>query len=470
MQNKKEEIKNRFSNGQPSANLSLDLVPDPFIILRTDGTIYDLNTQCARLAAKEKKTLMGKHFAEIGPLKMLEVKITDSLRTGVEDFELIVFENKHFELFILPFQTADNITLVRLILKDISNFVNLERELLKRNRELIIINTLSGAFISSENMDLVIENILKKVLLVTDFTIGMIFMKEEGAFRLKSSRGISADLQRSVREGVMDQLCSEAIKEKAPLHIVESALLLKNVPLLREGVVFLAAVPLADENDVTGLLFLASRIEREKYFDFDFASLISLLGNHISLIISKLRLFQETRRLSITDGLTGLYNTRFLYKQLDLEIARTNRYGSPFSLILFDIDDFKKLNDTYGHQAGDEVLHDTSAILQNVSRDTDVVVRYGGEEFIIILPNTSEEDTIFLADRIRKAVQDSTFLPGRAAAARITVSGGIASYPKNADDARSLLNAADRSLYAAKASGKNMVLCFKGMIYGKDIH
>jgi diguanylate cyclase (GGDEF)-like protein len=128
--------------------------------------------------------------------------------------------------------------------------------------------------------------------------------------------------------------------------------------------------------------------------------------------------------------------------------------------MLFDIDNFKQLNDNYGHQAGDEVLHELAAILKSVSRETDTVVRYGGEEFIIILPNTPEEETVHLANRIRNAVQENVFpLNGGSEKVKITISGGIASYPKNARDAKNLLNAADTALYAAKAAGKNVVLC-----------
>ncbi|MDA8104576.1 MAG: diguanylate cyclase [Nitrospiraceae bacterium] len=451
-----------------SGYFSLDLIPEPLVVLRTDGTIFDLNSRCAKLVGVEVKDAIGRNYADISLLKAIGKKIAASLTSRSEDFELVTLENKHFEVFLLPFEAAGKTTFIRVLLKDITNFVNLERELLKRNRELMMINTLSGAFISSDNMDLVIENILRKLLLITDFGMGMLLLRENDSFRLKTSSGLSSDLQRAVEEGVLQELCSETLRRGEPLDIIESSRLVKIEPLVRDGVVFLLVVPLASEKRTVGFLLLASRSEREKQFDFDLASLLSLLGNHISLIIDKVRVFEETRRLSITDGLTGLFNTRYLYSQLDVEIARVNRYGGSCSVVLFDIDNFKTLNDTYGHQAGDDVLHELAEIFRRVSREADIVVRYGGEEFIIILPNTYEEDAIYLADRIRRDVGQNIFLADKGGVTSVTLSGGIASYPLNASDARALLNAADRALYAAKASGKNRVLCYKGIINGKD--
>ncbi|MEC4676563.1 MAG: GGDEF domain-containing protein, partial [Nitrospirota bacterium] len=158
----------------------------------------------------------------------------------------------------------------------------------------------------------------------------------------------------------------------------------------------------------------------------------------------------------------------YFYECLDLEIARTNRYGKSFSLILFDIDNFKKINDTYGHLAGDEVLQGLANILKSISRETDIVVRYGGEEFIIILPNTDEEETILLAERIKDIVYKTTFMVYETTGVKVTLSGGIASYPQNASDAKNLLSAADTALYSAKAAGKNQIFCFKGMIDEKN--
>ncbi len=420
-----------------------------------------MNSSAANLLGVEGQSCEGISFRQFPLFNFITDKIQEALTVPDEKTDVIIYQERHFEVFILPFQTYSGNNLVRLLFKDISNFINLEKELLRRNRELIIINTLSSAFITSENVDVAIEELLKKVLLITDFSSGWLLFRENDSFILKSAAGVSERLKKGVAEGGLTKLCADLIKIRDPLHFLEARDVSQNDVLKQEGFSFLTVVPLIYNNNLLGLLFLASQRKGEKGLDFDAAAVLSLVGNHVSLIIDKIKLFHETERLSITDGLTGLYNTRYFYKQLDVEIARANRYSHSFSLILFDIDNFKFLNDTYGHQAGDDVLHELAGILKAVSRATDIVVRYGGEEFIIILPNTPEQETVNLADRIRMTVEKTHFLANRTAGVTITLSGGIASYPRNAADASSLLYAADSALYAAKAAGKNMIICSK---------
>lgn len=452
-----------------TACLSLDLIPDPMAILQADGTVRDLNVHCAKFLGDTRENLLGKNIKEVGPLGTLAAKVTGAASSGNESFDLIIRDRRYHEVFILPFQSEDGSISVRILLKDISNFVNLEQELIRRNKELMIINALSGTFISSQNMDLVIDNLLRKILTGTDFGIGIIMIREDDAFRLKCCSGISPESQRSIERGALNPLWEDLTAKREALTVIDSSFLMKNETLRREGIVFMLSITLSTDTETIGFLFLAGRTGMGKKLDNDFISLLSLLGNHVSQIIDKIRLFEETQRMSITDGLTGLYNTRYLYKQLNLEIARSDRYASAFSVILFDIDNFKKLNDTYGHQVGDDVLHELAAILRRVSREADIVVRYGGEEFIVILPNTSDTDAINLADRTRTVVEENIFLSGRDGETSITLSGGIASYPKNARDARALLNAADSAMYQAKSSGKNRVICYTGKTNGKDI-
>jgi diguanylate cyclase (GGDEF)-like protein len=444
-----------------SEYFSFDLIQDPFLMLFTDGTVYDINASCASLIGRTKEEIRGRSYKDFDLLDMFGEKITESFKSSSEDFDLLVHRNRHYEVSILPFRAKADLKLIRIILKDISGYVTLERELLKRNKELMIINSLSSAFIHSENIDLVIENLLRKVLLITDFRSGWLFLKDDNVFMMKTCHGVSDEFKTALEEGSLTYLCEEAAESSNPLLIMEAPDIAKSDVLTKEGVVFIAAVPLISDQKIIGLLFLASKNDKKSYLDFDFTTALPLVGNHISLIVDKIRLFQETKRLSITDDLTGLYNSRYFYRQLEAEIARANRYGDPFSLILFDIDDFKRLNDTYGHQAGDDVLCELAKILISVSRESDVVVRYGGEEFFIILPNTLMMDTFTFAERIRDRVEKAIFLPNHAGEIKITLSGGVASFPQSSPNVKSLLNAADNALYCAKASGKNKILCFE---------
>ncbi|OGW26406.1 MAG: hypothetical protein A2X59_07595 [Nitrospirae bacterium GWC2_42_7] len=391
------------------------------------------------------------------------------MKSGAEDFEKITYNNRQFEVLILPFTVKGKQKLLRIIFKDITRFVHLESELLKRNKELIIMSTLSNAFISTENMDYVIEDLLDKVLLITDFTIGWLMLKEGEAFKLMSSRGISAEFHKSIEGGLLDAICNDADKTGEPLYIIESSGISKNILMRKEGIFSLIAIPLFSGKLHAGYLFLANSNKQTESFDFDIVSLLALVGNHVSLILGKLKLFQETKRLSITDSLTGLYNRRYFYKHIDIEIARSKRYGNAFSVMLFDIDNFKRINDTYGHQAGDIVLQGLAKILLTVSRETDIVVRYGGEEFIVILPVTAEDEAFALAERIKNTVEETVFTLNDSENVNITLSGGIASFPLSASDSKALLYAADSALYSAKEAGKNKIICFKGKINEKSI-
>lgn len=438
------------------------------MILRSDGIIDDVNASFALVAGAAKEDLIGKHYGVCDLFRNIEERISQVIASRTEDFSRMLFRNRHFEVLIAPVSVNNGIQLIRVIFKDISNFVRLENELLKRNHELIVISTLSSAFISSENMDLVIEDLLDKVLLVTDLKVGWLCLAENQNYVLKIARGISSEFQKKMAEGAIEPLCRNIMKKGEPFHIIESPDIAKHKLFLKEGLQFLIAISLFSSKAPVGLLFLASSEAKKENFDFDMAALLSLVGNNVSLILDKIRLFQETKRLSITDGLTGLYNRRYFYKFLDLEIARTKRYGNTFSIMLFDIDNFKHINDTYGHQAGDEVLLELANILKMISRGTDVVARYGGEEFIIILPNTTEQETITLANRVKTAVEKNIFMLNASEAVKITLSGGIASYPQNAHDAKSLLIAADTALYSAKAAGKNKILPFEGFLSEKN--
>jgi diguanylate cyclase (GGDEF)-like protein len=165
---------------------------------------------------------------------------------------------------------------------------------------------------------------------------------------------------------------------------------------------------------------------------------------------------ETLEQLAITDGLTKIHNHRFFQDQLSREIKRAERTGSPLALVLLDIDDFKQLNDRYGHAVGDEVLQLLSAVLIEETRDHDLVARYGGEEFAVLTPATDREGILMLAEKLRTAVAEHRFCPkGSAVPLSITVSIGLAVYH---GDRQAFFDEADRALYEAKAAGKDCVV------------
>lgn len=168
--------------------------------------------------------------------------------------------------------------------------------------------------------------------------------------------------------------------------------------------------------------------------------------------------------LSMRDGLTGLFNHTYFYQQMEMEVRRYARYGTVVSLVLIDIDDFKKANDTYGHREGDRILAAMGRTLASAARDSDICCRYGGEEFAVILPLTDAHEAGVIADRLRTDLAGC--LPGGCTV--VTVSMGVASCGKKTRTSRALVEKADAALYQAKRSGKNRVVVIAEGTLGSD--
>jgi diguanylate cyclase (GGDEF)-like protein len=182
------------------------------------------------------------------------------------------------------------------------------------------------------------------------------------------------------------------------------------------------------------------------------------LGSQAAVALENVRLHRIVERQASTDGLTDLANRRHFEETLASEISRADRFGGALALVLADLDDFKKVNDRYGHQAGDDVLREFAEVLRETVRDIDLAARYGGEEFAVLLPQTDLEGAERLAERLREAMAERRmrFVPG--AAFTVTASFGVAAFPDAATPA-ALFASADEALYRAKSAGKNCVVC-----------
>ncbi len=214
------------------------------------------------------------------------------------------------------------------------------------------------------------------------------------------------------------------------------------------------SVPLVVQGELIGVLNVSH--PRPKTFHEDHLRLLTLIGGQAAATIQRLLLYEEMRRLAITDDLTNLCNRRHFLERLQSELDRARRYAVPFSLMFLDIDNFKELNDSFGHQVGDRVLAELGAILKHWARSSDLVARYGGEEFVVLLPMTEKPRALLAAERLRTRIQRHTFYRRK----KLTVSAGVAGFPMDGDTVDRLLGCVDEALYMAKKTGRNRTCSF----------
>ena len=209
--------------------------------------------------------------------------------------------------------------------------------------------------------------------------------------------------------------------------------------------------PLLAEDRPIGVVVAEHSMRHGSRIEQRVVAMVSQFSAHAALALDNAWLLERVQEMAETDGLTGVSNRRTFEVTLELEVTRAFRNGDRLSLVMCDIDYFKRLNDNHGHQTGDEVLRTVAAALRNASRDFDTVARYGGEEFAVILPNCEEDEAMAIAERLRVGVMDAeTAVP-------VTISAGTATYPVNASGGTSLVHAADAALYESKRGGRNRV-------------
>jgi len=219
-----------------------------------------------------------------------------------------------------------------------------------------------------------------------------------------------------------------------------------------------AIVPLICQDRVVGVLNLADKIG-SNYFNYEDIALIELFSQLVGASIGNIKLFEKIQRQAITDGLTGLVNHKTFYEILEKELNRSRRYGGQISLIMVDVDNLKKINDTHGHRAGDKVIKEISRRIKNCVRQIDTAARYGGDEFAVILPNTSLTDATIAAERMVEAVSQ-TPTTWRKEQIQLSISVGLGQYDADTNP-EDITSRSDQALYSAKQAGKNTVRIFE---------
>lgn len=294
---------------------------------------------------------------------------------------------------------------------------------------------------------------------------------DEGAneITLKAAVGFSTDEEGTVRVRLGEGVAGRTLEIGQPLVVedLESAGL---VPTERGyKTKSFISYPITVRGRRIGLLNFTDKIGGAPFNDVDL-SMLEIIGPQIAVALERAEWQERATQfqlMSITDPLTGLLNRRYLEERLTEELNRSARYNYPMSCLMIDIDDFKKYNDRNGHQAGDVALKITAHSLKAALRSADVACRYGGEEFCVLLPQTSVSEAGVIAERMRQRVTETDYPFGKSQPmGTVSISIGISTFAKNIDTAERVIAAADRALYHAKAEGKNRIEFYAGHLAG----
>jgi diguanylate cyclase (GGDEF)-like protein len=216
-------------------------------------------------------------------------------------------------------------------------------------------------------------------------------------------------------------------------------------------------VPLVSYGKRLGVIELVKPAADSEPFTAEHLQVLAPIADFAAIAIENARAFKRVEELTVVDEWTTLYNARYLRRCLADEVTRAQRYGRELSVVFLDLDGFKAVNDTHGHGFGSAFLKHLGTLLRSAIRETDRAVRYGGDEFVVVMPETPRPGALVLAERLRDVLAQATVVAESGARVAVTASFGVASFPDDAKGATELLEAADRAMYTAKAAGKNRV-------------
>jgi len=469
MLNTDEEIKDLLQTVRQavladSANL---LVPsDASFTLRCStgdkGDVITIGGGIVSACLRDKKPFLSgdlnEKTTEVGYIKNMKISslIVIPIMDASVSIGLLTVDSSRYQAF----SETDRDT-VQMFSKQLVRILERERVYMMMKRDVSGLKILKeGSSNLATSLD--IDVITKKLCAVAETIASsrvFVFLQASQGFELKHNNGVfNSEKKKFDFRGT---IVNFAIENKQRHYVSDTTeYRVPIMPFETKNTRSVIAVPMLYENELLGLFVMLS--EKRDFLDTFQIGLLEVLCNQASISIANAQLHAEIEKLATTDGLTGLYNHRRFQENLTEEFKRLNRNSFPFSLMLTDIDYFKKVNDNYGHPVGDIVLKGVSKIIREEIRDVDVPARYGGEEFAIILPGTNAEGAKNIAERLRKAVMDTTF-SADGKPLKITISIGIATAPLHAKGKEELIEKTDKALYHAKHNGRNQSVIWKNI-------
>ncbi|MBI3592566.1 MAG: sensor domain-containing diguanylate cyclase [Nitrospirae bacterium] len=321
-----------------------------------------------------------------------------------------------------------------------------------------------------DGIDDVFEHIVKTSAMLTraEAATIRIFDMNRGDLRIVKGFGVSSGFLSQPPVKLGEGITGRVVLEGKPFltnNVTKVSHCVHKELARLEEIKALMSIPLKTRENTIGCITVYRKKE-ESFTEHDLL-LLSIFATQVTEAVEKTQLLEEMKKQAMFDPLTGLYNKAALLKELDSGIKLALRHGYDMSIMFIDIDDFKKFNDTHGHLLGDKLLSDFSKIMKKNCRKTDIVGRFGGEEFVIITPHTTKKGVLALAGKLKKSIRAHKFV-GQNKEVCITFSAGVSAFNEDGLDATELLKKADDAMYRSKKAGKNRITLWSGGLIEQD--
>jgi diguanylate cyclase (GGDEF)-like protein/PAS domain S-box-containing protein len=448
---------------EASLRTLLDATDDTIALVAPDGIVLSINPSGARRLGGDAQEIVGKSLYALLPPEiatyrktMLDLVFSSGMPTHFEDrSQGLVYLTSAYPVF-----DDKSVICVAVYGRDITERQRAEERLRRRMVEMTVLHSVARAGTEQTTPEAVVRasvDAIGRALDVSRLALGL--LDADGKvlhFRIfdANDQGDSVqDLVVPLGQGAAGQ----ALATAEPCHIPDVSLVPAS-PTFTPETRSVLSVPLRLGKQVLGVLEVHGA--RVNAFDEDDVHFFLTLARQIATVIERARLFEETQRLATIDALTGLDNRRRFFERATHEFARAQRHRRPLSALMVDVDHFKRANDTHGHAVGDGLLRGVAERVRHQLRQTDVVGRYGGEEFAIVLTETERGQAQWVAEQLRRKVAEAPF-DTQGGPLTLTVSVGVASLVEPCADLDALLQRADQALYAAKHAGRDCVRVFE---------